>query len=56
MANTVSKDDRWTGQSGSKHPDNSENKRINRSVKSTYAPDDRGDLSENGRIKYSSVT
>ena len=52
MANTVSKDALWTSQSGTKHPDNAENKRIEKSdSRSAYAPTD-GGQSENGRIEY----
>lgn len=52
MANTVSKDALWASQSGTKHPDNAENKRIEKSdSRSAYAPID-GGQSENGRIEY----
>lgn len=52
MANTVSKDTRWVSQSGTDYPDNSVNKRIEKSdSRSAYAPTD-GGQSENGRIEY----
>jgi len=52
MANTVSKDALWTSQSGTKHPDNAENKRVKKSdSRSAYAPTD-GGQTENGRITF----
>lgn len=52
MANTVSKDALWTSQSGTKNPDNAENKRVKKSdSRSAYAPAD-GGQSENGRIVF----
>lgn len=55
MANAVSKDALWNSQSGTKYPDNSEEKRIKKAdAKSLYAPTD-GGQSENGRITYTST-
>lgn len=54
MSNTVAKDERWMSQSGTTHPDNTENKRISQAESlSTYAPSGYGSGgSENGRITY----